>query len=305
MLPTPRSVSSRYTRASNANANASGSSSNHGHSQHHLSHSNQGSFPTFAALSAYVRRAMMVNHMDIEYALEQMWELLVHPKLVYSLYFRSRKTSKRQYARDDPAFFVILSVFFLVSSIAYLVTMQVSSVGKWFYLMFGGLAFHFLLVGLVISTTTWLFANSFLKDPRRISMAHSANPQADDNASEDGRSVGSYSFSPDQDAVEWFYAFDIHCNAYWAFFVLSSVLQLFLLPFLLHEGFLARVLSNTIYLAAYAYYFYITWAGFVELPFLQSQEVFLYPLIVVFVMYLLWLLLGFNCTIFIINMYYS
>ncbi len=62
--------------------------------------------------------------------------------------------------------------------------------------------------------------------------------------------------------VEWLYAFDIHCNGFFPMFVLLFVAQFFLAPLLLSPDFLATVLANTLYAAAFAYYHYITFLGY-------------------------------------------
>ena len=47
--------------------------------------------------------------------------------------------------------------------------------------------------------------------------------------------------------VEWMYAFDIHCNAFFVMFLLTHVLQYLLLPFLLSKSFFASLLANTLH----------------------------------------------------------
>jgi hypothetical protein len=62
--------------------------------------------------------------------------------------------------------------------------------------------------------------------------------------------------------VEWLYSFDIHCNAFFPLFLILYVLQYFLLPFLLTEGFLPTLVSNSLYCVAFCYYHYITFLGY-------------------------------------------
>lgn len=95
--------------------------------------------------------------------------------------------------------------------------------------------------------------------------------------------------SVDQD-VEWLYAFDVHCNAFFPLFVLLYVVQVqshtdkqnpaqtcsliqlvhvsgpqyILLPFLLNGSFIACLVGNTLYLAATGYYFYFTFLGYMS-----------------------------------------
>ena len=62
--------------------------------------------------------------------------------------------------------------------------------------------------------------------------------------------------------VEWLYSFDIHCNAFFPLFLILYVVQYFLLPVLLTDGFLPLLLSNSLYAIAFCYYHYITFLGY-------------------------------------------
>jgi len=62
--------------------------------------------------------------------------------------------------------------------------------------------------------------------------------------------------------VEWLYAFDIHCNAFFPLFILLDVVRFFLLYFLLSPSFLSTFLSNTLYLVAIVFYHYISFLGY-------------------------------------------
>lgn len=62
--------------------------------------------------------------------------------------------------------------------------------------------------------------------------------------------------------VEWLYAFDVHANAFFCSFMVTYVLQYFLLPILLSRAIIPCILSNTLYAAASIWYFYITHLGY-------------------------------------------
>jgi hypothetical protein len=62
--------------------------------------------------------------------------------------------------------------------------------------------------------------------------------------------------------VEWLYAFDIHCNSFFPFFVLMYVVQFFLSPLIIGPDFLACLLANSLYAFAGGYYVYITFLGY-------------------------------------------
>lgn len=58
----------------------------------------------------YLRRLLHFKQMDFEFALWQMLYLFTSPQRVYRN-FHYRKQTKDQWARDDPAFLVLLSIW--------------------------------------------------------------------------------------------------------------------------------------------------------------------------------------------------
>merc|ERR1712176_247992 len=110
--------------------------------------------------------------------------------------------------------------------------------------------------------------------------------------------------------VEWLYAFDIHCNAFFPLFVLLYVVQFFLLPFVLSKSFFALFISNTLYAVAFSLYFYISHLGYRALPFLCNTEIFLFPIAVVLFIYALNLIgypfgMGFNASRIVAYLYFD
>ena len=73
------------------------------------------SLSTAARLHKYVRRIFRRDQMDFEFALWQAVYLIINPTVVYRN-FHYRKQTKNQYARDDPAFLVLVSVFLSFTS---------------------------------------------------------------------------------------------------------------------------------------------------------------------------------------------
>ncbi|KAI0502591.1 hypothetical protein KFK09_017545 [Dendrobium nobile] len=69
-------------------------------------------------LAHYLRRIVKWQQMDIEYTFWQMLHLCTSPKVVYQ-HTKYHKQTKNQWARDDPAFIVILSLFVVVATSAY------------------------------------------------------------------------------------------------------------------------------------------------------------------------------------------
>jgi len=138
--------------------------------------------------------------------------------------------------------------------------------------------FDFGIVGSVLATATWTLANKYL----RVRALHSVDQE-----------------------VEWMYAFDIHCNSFFPVFLLLYVLQFFLLPFLLSGGFLATLVSDTLFLAALSYYFYITFLGYSALPFLENSVYFLYPVGGLIIGYIVVLISNVNCTVMALSLYFG
>ncbi|CAE8590010.1 unnamed protein product [Polarella glacialis] len=187
--------------------------------------------------------------MDIDYTFAQMLYLCVAPRKVYQL-TSYRKQTKNQWARDDPAFIVVLVFFLSVAAVSYGIALQVSgSSHLWNIALFVGV--HFLLSGAIIATVSWFVANKYMRT--------------------------SSSFHGVEQRMEWMYAFDIHCNSFFPLFLVLYVLHYFLLPVVVQPTFAAAVISNFLYAGALCYYLYIMSLGYSMLPFLERTEVILYP----------------------------
>ena len=90
--------------------------------------------------------------------------------------------------------------------------------------------------------------------------------------------------------VEWMYALDVHCSAYWPVFLVLHVVHLLLLPLCLPDTFTALLLGNSLYAAAAALYCYYTFRGYLVLPFLRRTTALLYPVVLLSVLFVLSLL---------------
>jgi hypothetical protein len=78
--------------------------------------------------------------------------------------------------------------------------------------------------------------------------------------------------------VEWLYAFDVHSNAFFSWIFLVYTVQLLFFHWMIGNGWMARILSNLVYLLGCIYYWYMTFLGFTALPFLRDTVVFwVYP----------------------------
>uniref|UniRef100_A0A7S0NED4 UNC-50 family protein n=1 Tax=Hanusia phi TaxID=3032 RepID=A0A7S0NED4_9CRYP len=225
----------------------------------------------------YLRRAIKYSQMDLENASWQMVTLCIDPKRVYK-HTCFHKQTKNQWARDDPGFTVLCIFFLLVAAVAYTIAFRVTNPGAFIRLVLGAVCFDFLFVGALLATLTWAVANKYL----RVRTLHSVEQK-----------------------VEWLYAFDIHCNAFFPLFLMLYVLQFFLLPILLKGGFFATLVSNSLFLLAFGYYHYITFLGYQALPFLENSVYFLYPVALLLVGYIFSLIFNINCTVFALGLYFG
>lgn len=212
-------------------------------------------------LSHYLSRIVDVQQMDLQSALDQMWTLCTpHPQRVYKTSYY-RKQTKNHWARDDPAFSVLQVIFLLMSSISHCVAFRTNS----FFSTFARFSLHCVLIhwlgfGVVVASIGRTLANDHLT-------VHQTNHV--------------------KQSVEWLYAFDIHCNAFFPLFIILHTLQFFLLPIVLGKSLIALIISNTLYAAAFSWYFYVTHLGYRALPFLSNTEVFLFPIVIVLSVYVL------------------
>ncbi len=70
----------------------------------------------------------------------------------------------------------------------------------------------------------------------------------------------------------------VHTNAFFVSYLVTYLVQYFLLPLVLGHGALSCLLSNTLYAIAAVWYSYITYLGYTTLPFLGNTQVLLwYP----------------------------
>ncbi|CAH1777681.1 unnamed protein product [Owenia fusiformis] len=222
----------------------------------------------------YLRRIWKFKQMDFEFAFWQMLYLFYSPQKVYRN-FQYRKQTKDQWARDDPAFLVLLSFWLCASSIGFSIVIGLSFLNFWKFLIWV-IFVDCIGVGLLIATCFWFIANKYLK------ASSSQGPE-----------------------VEWGYAFDVHLNAFFPLLMILHVLQLvFLHPIINKEYFIGTLLGNTMWLFAIGYYIYITFLGYSALPFLKKTQVLLYPMTGVAIFYLLTLILNWNLSKGLCNFYH-
>lgn len=224
----------------------------------------------------FFHRLVRIPQMDFEFALWQMGYLLIAPRRVYrNIYYH--KQTKNQWARDDPAFVVLLVTFLTISAIVWSFTYSYG-----FYdtikTILSMVLIHFLLVGALISTITWYITNKFLT-----------------------QTINSYAVAQ---KVEWQYAFDVHCNAFIPFYILLYVVQLFFLPLLLKDNWISMFIGNIMYVSAFIWYIVGTFLGLNALPFLVHTELLLYPIALCIALFVA-SLFGFNISQYILYHYFQ
>ncbi|XP_060080024.1 protein unc-50 homolog [Ylistrum balloti] len=222
----------------------------------------------------YLKRLFKFRQMDFEYAFWQMIYLFVSPQKVYRN-FQYRKHTKDQWARDDPAFLVLLSFWLVASSIGFALVLGLTFVGFLKFILWVVFV-DCVGVGLLIATLFWFITNKYMI---------LAPPRGQD--------------------VEWGYAFDVHLNAFFPLLMILHLFQLiFLVPLIYQDHFIGLLIGNTFWLVAIFYYVYITFLGYSALPFLRNTRTLLFPLTGVVLLYILSLVIGWNFSRGLCNFYH-
>lgn len=260
-----------------------------------------------AAYGEYATRMLDFRQMDFEYALWLMANLCFSPRTAFrSTLYHSR--TKHQWARDDPAVVVVLIYSILVASIAWSCAFAWRTPLQVIGLFAYAACIDFLLLGMVLATISWWFANAYLHEQAHAADALDGSAYA---RLAPRAAVAAWRPPPHAttrnggEAVEWLYAFDIHCNAFVPIYFLLYALQYVLLPLLLRPGVTACLLSNALYACAFSAYYYLTFLGYSEMPCLQKCEVFVYPIALVVLTAFFALLAGINCTSLATYMYFG
>mmetsp|Transcript_16603 Transcript_16603/g.24821 ORF Transcript_16603/g.24821 Transcript_16603/m.24821 type:complete len:350 (+) Transcript_16603:166-1215(+) len=254
--------------------------------------------------SQYMSRLSDISQMDIQSAFDQMKSLL-HPARSHQVFKLSyyRKQTKGHYARDDPAFVTLQISFLVLTSVAYSIAFNSNSFfSTLFAFMFHSIIINYIGVGAIVATFGQAVANQYLfynnngssndVESNTVSSPSSAksSPTKTSSSSTSGPASITTTTRTDttaQNPVEWMYAFDIHCNAFFPFFIIIYILQYFFLPIVLSNTFTAFFISNTLYSVAFIYYFYITHLGYRNISELNHTEFFLAPIVVVVFIFLL------------------
>jgi len=211
----------------------------------------------------YLRRLLKADQLDWEQAACTMLWLFVAPRRV----FRScvyRKQTKAQFARDDPAFVLLLCFWLGVTSLGFSLVLSLGVLDTVLFLVYT-VAVDTLLCGCVAATVVWLYANRRLVKPGAV------------------------------EDVEWGYAWDVHLSAFFPALLLLHFFMLFLYQgFLRHDWLPSLLAGNSLWLVACGYYVYITFLGYSVLPQLRNTRSLLYALPLLVALFVLSLLCRVN-----------
>jgi len=215
--------------------------------------------------------------MDFELAAWQMTYLCIAPRRVYrNVYYH--KQTKNTWARDDPAMLVLISMLLAGAAILWSVVYARFGVLETFKTILRMVFVDFFLVGFLVSTALWALSNKFL--------THASHTHATDQR------------------VEWPYAFDVHSNGFFPLFLQLYVAQLLLSPVVTRNNWVCLWVGNTLYLSAFTQYIYVTYLGYNALPFLIRSELLLFPIVLLFALYIV-SLLGFNVAHVVLEAYFG
>ena len=217
------------------------------------------SFPPH--LPTYLRRVYRYQHMDFEYAIWQFTCLLFSPSKLYKQ-FQFSKQTKSKWARDDPAFLVILSLALCISSAVFAVVLRLSFFGFIKFILYVVFV-DCVGVGLIIGTIFWALFRKF--------------------------QPGS--------GVEWAYAFDVHLNAFTPLLIIAHGLLLCLYKLICQPYILSTLLGNTLWLLAISYYIYITFLGYSAVSPSKVTVFILYAVLPLVLFYLISIPLNLNLTV--------
>jgi len=221
----------------------------------------------------FIRRLFYFKQMDFQYALWQAHKLLVNPQQLYKG-FQYRKTTKGQFARDDPAFLVLLASTFAITTLSFGI-MNGFPILKMLYLLLWFVCVDCVGLGILAASIFWYMCNKFL-------LAH---PRSNGND------------------LEWGFCFDVHLNSFYPFFFILHGVQLPFLWLILTDSYFSVIIGNLFWAVAAGYYWYITFLGYNIQPHLQKSSIYLAPLVVVALFFVVSLIIKFNWTIAMVHFY--
>ncbi|WEJ92683.1 hypothetical protein PSN45_000138 [Yamadazyma tenuis] len=167
-------------------------------------------------------------------------------------YYKQYQTSgKNNYARDDPSFLILLTLFLSISAVAWGLAYSPHALDILKLIVYM-VVIDFFLTGIMISTISWLVSNKIFSNSWGVTSQNRYNVNY----------------------IEWSFCFDVHCNSFLIIWCLLYLVQFILLPIItIKKSFMSLLLANTLYFVSIGYYFVITFYGFNSLPFVNTQSI--------------------------------
>ncbi|MDI1484934.1 MAG: translation initiation factor IF-2 [Ramalina farinacea] len=201
--------------------------------------------------------------MDFELAVWEMTTLLIAPKKVFRSIYHHKQT-KNTYHRADPSFTYLLSLFLLLTGLAWGIA-YTSSVSATIRLTLLFIFVHFLLASLVIATAAYFLVGKLL-GPGGVEALRSVLPGV--GRRRRGLFPQADSAEGGQGGVGWRGGDAVEFGV-------------------------SLFFGNTLYFVALGYYTTVSFLGYNALPFLHHTELLLSPAVVYVVLWLI-SLFGFN-----------
>jgi hypothetical protein len=110
------------------------------------------------SFNEYFRRVLHYEQMDLDYTFCQMLYVCFSPSKLYQIAGWRKSTlhseAKNQWARDDPAFAVMIIIGLTIAATAYAIALTQDGLWGWFKVWFYSVGLHFLMSGIVIASAT-------------------------------------------------------------------------------------------------------------------------------------------------------
>ncbi|KAF2501638.1 UNC-50 family protein [Lophium mytilinum] len=217
----------------------------------------------------FFKRLFKFPQMDFEMAIWEMTSLIWAPKKVFrSIYYHVQ--TKNTWHRPDPSFTYLLSFFLLLTSLAWGLA-YADGFGRTVRITLVFIFIHFLALSLLIATAFYFLVGRLLGPgvpglPGR-------------------RRQGLFTQPGEEEQLEFGYCFDVSIRAFVPIWVFLYVIQFLLMPLIASSHWVSLLVGNSLYLAAFIYYFIITFLGYNALPFLHHTELLLAPIAVVAILW--------------------
>ncbi|KAF2278536.1 UNC-50 [Westerdykella ornata] len=216
----------------------------------------------------FFKRLFKFPQMDFEMALWEMLNLIIAPKKVFrSIYYHTNLETKNTWHRPDPSFTYLLSLFLLLTSLAWGLA-YADGFPRTLRIMLVFVFIHFLLLSLLIATLFYFLVGRLL------------GPGVKGLPGRRRQGLFNVEDGDGNNELEFGYCWDVAIRAFVPIWVFLYFVQFLLMPVIASKYWLSLLLGNSLYLVALNYYFIITFLGYNALPFLNHTHLLLAPIAV-------------------------